>query len=82
MGDIADMMLDGQMCQWCGDILGDGDGYPVVCRGCQKENNVDQYGDEITKSKKSPGPKIKCPVCQKKVKFAGLAMHRKDVHGG
>ena len=29
MGDVADMMLEGQMCHGCGSILGDGDGFPV-----------------------------------------------------
>ncbi len=81
MGDIADMILDGQMCQWCCEIIGDGDGYPVICQSCQKENNVDQHGED-RKPKKTSGPKVKCPVCQKKIKHAGLAMHRKDVHGG
>ncbi len=36
MGDIADMMLEGVLCQICGEYLGDGDGYPVTCSGCQK----------------------------------------------
>jgi len=34
MGDIADMMLEGCMCQSCGEYLGDGDGYPVFCANC------------------------------------------------
>lgn len=47
MGDIADMMLDGQMCQWCGVIIDDDKGYPVVCRGCQKEHNVNELGEAV-----------------------------------
>ncbi len=31
VGEIAEMMLSGQMCQRCGEYLGDGDGYPVSC---------------------------------------------------
>lgn len=38
MGEIADMMLDGTMCQGCGEWLhegGDGLGYPGYCYGCK-----------------------------------------------
>ena len=34
MGDIADMMLEGDMCQFCGEWLGDGDGFPRSCPSC------------------------------------------------
>ena len=34
MGDIADMMLEGILCQGCGEFLGDGEGYPMFCSAC------------------------------------------------
>lgn len=37
MGEIADMMLDGTMCQVCGEFMDLGEdpaGYPVTCAGC------------------------------------------------
>lgn len=41
MGDIADMMLDGTMCQYCGCMTQkdgvDGPGYPISCKICVKE---------------------------------------------
>lgn len=37
MGEIADMMLDGTMCQVCGEFMGDAVGYPVTCGGCQTD---------------------------------------------
>lgn len=37
MGEIADMILDGQMCQGCGEYLGEGCGFPEYCTGCQEE---------------------------------------------
>ncbi len=41
MGDIADMMLEGVMCQQCGEWLGgDGDGYPVTCEACLADEDV------------------------------------------
>lgn len=36
MGEIADYALNGDMCQSCGEWLGDGDGYPVNCEACKK----------------------------------------------
>jgi hypothetical protein len=33
MGEIADAMLNGDMCEQCGEWLGDGPGYPRNC-GC------------------------------------------------
>jgi len=76
MGDIADMMLEGQMCQWCGEILDEGNGYPVVCAGCQHEHNVDQHGDPIDPPARRK--KFKCPVCKKW--YAGLDDHMKAKH--
>lgn len=34
MGDIADMVLNGDLCERCGVDLGDGDGFPRKCAGC------------------------------------------------
>ena len=45
MGEIAEMMLDGMMCQWCGECIDDPMGFPTVCAGCQQGEGVDQHGD-------------------------------------
>lgn len=37
MGEMADAALNGDMCQSCGEWLGDGDGYPVTCDGCKQD---------------------------------------------
>ena len=79
MGDIADMMLDGTMCQWCGEWLHDGEdgpGYPGLCASCAREerrtrNEQTQHVPE----------KVKCPTCGKRVKAVGLADHQRDAHG-
>jgi hypothetical protein len=34
MGEIADMLLEGTMCQTCGQYMEDGDGVPQSCPGC------------------------------------------------
>ena len=38
MGDITEMMLEGILCQSCGDHLDDSDGdFPQSCADCKKE---------------------------------------------
>jgi hypothetical protein len=34
MGEMADYMINGDDCQYCGEYLGEGDGYPRSCAGC------------------------------------------------
>lgn len=70
MGEIAEMMLDGTLCQTCGDFLGDDCGYPRMCPACEG----------CRAPPKAPVAKVACPTCGKKVKPAGLADHQRDVH--
>lgn len=37
MSDIADMMLDGTLCEQCGVYLGNAVGHTRLCRGCQRD---------------------------------------------
>ena len=37
MGEYADMILDGEMCEGCGNILQDDLPYPHLCEDCLKE---------------------------------------------
>lgn len=39
MGEIADAMLNGDLCEVCGIYIGEGDGYPRLCDGCQGDKN-------------------------------------------
>ena len=34
MGEIADDMIEGASCQWCGQYFTEEHGYPVVCSEC------------------------------------------------
>jgi hypothetical protein len=34
MGEIADMMLDGVLCETCGEYIGDEVGFPRRCASC------------------------------------------------
>lgn len=40
MGEIADAMLNGDMCECCGEYLGEGDGFPRLCGSCKKEEDA------------------------------------------
>jgi Zn finger protein HypA/HybF involved in hydrogenase expression len=70
MGEIANMVLDGTLCEGCG-VLIDGavPGYPRSCSGCRVvEPPVFKH-------------RVKCPQCGKHVKPAGLADHTAFMHG-
>ena len=70
MGDIADMMLDGVLCECCGVYMGNGDGVPQRCEACA-------VPCEITSA---TALKVSCAICGKKIKVAGIRDHIKDVH--
>lgn len=36
MGEIADAIIDGELCEVCGVYLGEGDGYPKKCKDCER----------------------------------------------
>lgn len=38
MGEIAALMLAGEICQMCGEELGEACGYPRTCHGCGGNN--------------------------------------------
>lgn len=35
MGDIAEMMLDGTLCESCGSFIGEAVGFPRYCEECK-----------------------------------------------
>lgn len=70
MGEIADMMIEGILCEQCGVFLeGEPPGYPRLCGDCEKDVPVDRV--EIHK-------KIPCPICKKRVKERGMDQHQAD----
>ena len=73
MGDIADMVLDGMMCEQCGEYLGKGDGYPRSCKVCSSISSPEAYSELF-------GNKKRCPLCNKWVKKVGLPQHLKAKH--
>lgn len=40
MGEIADMHLDGTLCEHCGTLVdGEASGYPLWCEDCEEGEN-------------------------------------------
>lgn len=73
MGDIADMMLDGTLCDGCGCYLnGTAPGYPRYCRDCTPKQQRPAPAGNSTK--------VACPTCGKRVKRHGLDNHMRDAH--
>jgi hypothetical protein len=81
MGDIADMMLDGTLCEGCGVYIGDGmdaAGYPRRCSHCRREERENTQ----TKFAAPSNPaKVACQKCGRHVKAAGIRDHMRDKHG-
>lgn len=58
MGEIAEMMLDGTLCQGCGEYMGGGLGFPGFCRACEpsarKPRNRDKKATRIAQAQAAP----------------------------
>ncbi|GAQ30255.1 hypothetical protein SAMD00023378_3938 [Ralstonia sp. NT80] len=79
MGDIADMMLEGLLCECCGAFIdGDSDGVPRRCGDCAR---YDEREARSRSARKPQAQKTNCPTCNRRVKLAGLADHQRDAHG-
>jgi hypothetical protein len=80
MGEIAEAMLDGDLCEGCGVYMGDpGQGFPRRCPDCAKEQRADNR--KATLAHHQQIKKVPCLTCGKKVKAVGLADHQRDAHG-
>jgi Zn finger protein HypA/HybF involved in hydrogenase expression len=75
MGDVADMMLDGTLCEGCGVYLeGEAPGYPRYCTSCKHDHWKEKHWAPPTKNHQ-------CPHCKKKFhKKQGLNDHVRMVH--
>lgn len=59
MGDIADMMLDGTLCEGCGVYMGDAQGIPGRCAGCAEAPAPRAPKRPVARSSKADLPKWK-----------------------
>jgi hypothetical protein len=85
MGEIADMMLEGEMCEGCGVFLGgDVPGYPRRCVSCGGESQVHsvyQTGPGHMPGHRQTKRVTPCPDCGKLCRGErGLSEHRSAKH--
>lgn len=79
MGEIAEMMLDGDLCEGCGVYMGSaGQGFTRRCTSCATDERADNHKAVLVHHQQIK--KVTCPSCGKKVKATGLADHMRDVH--
>jgi hypothetical protein len=71
MGDIADMMLEGDLCQECGEYMEGGGGFPRTCYGCSPKSKP-------KKTKKPPEKGVVYVVFNKYGKPASLMVCEDD----
>lgn len=75
MGEIADMIIEGELCQECGVYMGGESGYPRSCPGCLSSKKTRAFPKTLPVL-----PKVRCKICNRKVKAVGLADHMRDSH--
>lgn len=74
MGEIADMMLDGMLCEGCGVYMhGEPPGHTRKCADC-----IRSYREESVHLKLQQ--KEKCQHCNKMIRKIGMRDHIRDVH--
>lgn len=83
MGEVAEMMIDGTLCEGCGVYMGGGAlGFPRRCQDCRpsraenKAANMARHEAAQARQKKD-----KCQTCGKRVRLVGMADHQRDAHG-
>ena len=96
MGEIAEMMLDGTLCEGCGEYIDDegGDGIPRYCspqcaagRGMTYQPPESRArarkAERINRERQqAAGRTYKCPKCGRGFRGAlAVAQHRRDKHG-
>lgn len=78
MGEIAEMMLDGTLCEGCGEYMDDdgASGFPRYCSPeCARGRGMDYIAPEARN-------KFACPSCQKRFRSErAMRQHFGDKHG-
>ncbi len=80
MGEIAEMMLDGTMCQVCGEFMdGEPAGYPMTCGGCESDDDEPEFVGDLREPKTVACPHVGCERMFRSRQAAG--QHWTDKHG-
>ncbi len=80
MGEIAEMMLDGTLCEGCGEYIGSDAGYPQYCSPeCAADRGVEFSGSTRHRTPKN----VHCGACAKLfMNDAARDQHYRAKHGG
>ena len=89
MGEIAEMMLDGTLCEGCGEYIGADSGYPQYCsaecarsRGASLAQVAGPTTHEPARPRHTRRRDTACPICKRKCRGRlGLEQHMIDKHG-
>ena len=80
MGEIADLVIDGEICQECHRPLAFASGYPLTCEDC-KRHGLGSDTPAIRRGRLKPVKNHECKICGKRFKkLIGLNAHHRDVH--
>jgi hypothetical protein len=84
MGEIAEFMLEGGMCQSCGEIIDPPLGYPGYCAGCKGDAGGDNH-DKYGRPRRGEAPRRRVLACGRGCgkKFRteeAMQQHVRDVH--
>lgn len=85
MGEIADMMLDGTMCEGCGEYMGEGDGFPQYCsEQCANDRGANPSQIKDRPVFEAPSKRdTSCPKCGKMCRgHQGYLDHFRVKHDG
>ena len=81
MGEIAEMMLDGTLCESCGEFIGSDLGFTQYCSPeCAASRGAEYLEGDHAALDYDRHEKVSCPKCGKRVKAVGLWQHERDVH--
>jgi len=90
MGDIADQIIEGEICQICCCPEGidvEARGYPFTCGECGGEDGKEKLPNQMRTinpqhhATKGTAKKVHCPECNKLVAEVGLQQHMEAKHG-
>ena len=79
MGEIAEMMFDGTLCEGCGGYIDDdgGFGVPRYCSDACARGRGALEDDQQTEKW------FQCSLCQKRFRYRkSVEQHTQDAHGG